>query len=259
MLDNLDNEYYDDDQGNSPQEKTYTQSELDKMISERLEKAKTNYETELSEYKAALDELDEFGYTGTPSEKKAAIKQYKEMVRNQNELEELQSQAEEEGLTPVLTKKIKELEDALRKSNSFVEEMMKEREAKKKEAEIQKERDTTWNKQVIAFEKEFPDVDLEALDKNTKFIKYIKGKSGVTLVELYKDFLEFVGETETETIKKIKTKDLRSTFGSRGNDDKSSGSYGLTDEQKKHVDEWNSKYPHLKMSYKEYAAKQKNI
>jgi hypothetical protein len=71
------------------------------------------------------------------------------------------------------------------------------------------------------------------------------------LKELYEDFVEFIGETEAETIIKVKSKDSRSTSSGKGNSS-DGGSYGLTESQKNLAKKSD-------MTFKEYADYLKQI
>jgi len=82
-------------------------------------------------------------------------------------------------------------------------------------------------------------------------MKFVKGKTGINLVEQYEDFLEFAGESDAIAIKKVMSKEQRSTSGGKGTS--TGGNYGLSDSQKHDCDTWNLKNPRMKMNYKEYA------
>jgi hypothetical protein len=220
------------------------QQELDRIVGERLSREKAKY-SDYDDLKGLDEELKAFGYEGTAKERREAIKAQREAIATQNELDELQEQAKEEGTSPELLKEIKELKKELA-------EIKGERQAKMAEKEAKLKADEAWNKQLEEFQEEYKDVDLDQLAENPKFKKFIKGKS-LPLKELYEDFIDFVGETETDAIKKVMSKENRSTSGGKGTN--TGGSYGLSDSQKKTVDEWNTKNPRMKMSYKEYAEK----
>lgn len=219
------------------------QAEVDRIIGERLARAKAEKPADYDDLKEIEKELEAFGYSGTPAEKKAAIKAYKAELEAQKELEILKEQAKNEGTSPELLKEIKELKKEL-------EEIKGERQAQKQAVEQKKAADEAWNKQVKEMEEKYPDVDLDALAKDAKFLKFVKGKSGLTLSELYEDFIEFVGEAQAEALLKDKSKESRST--SSGKSQGSDGAKGLTDEEKRFIDENNRRYPKNKITYKEF-------
>jgi hypothetical protein len=164
------------------------QKEVDRIVQERLARAKTP--EDYNELKEIEKELEEFGFKGTVSEKKAAIKAQREQYQKQAELEELQAQAKAEGTSPELLGEIKELKKE-------INELKGEREAFKKAEESKKQAQEAWNMQVKEMQETHPDVDLEKLAQNQKFLKFIKGK-GLALKESYEDFVEFIGEQEAE-------------------------------------------------------------
>jgi chromosome segregation ATPase len=225
------------------QEKTFTQAELEKIIGERLHRERSKYETELKEYQETLNELEDFGYTGTVQEKREAIRAYKAEIAKAQELEQLKQEASTTGTSPELLAEIRELKKEL----SDIKAERQAKEAEIKQAQQQKE---AWESQTKEFEKAYPDVDLEQLDKNSKFLKFIKGKTG-TLKEMYEDFVELVGEAEASAIAKAMAKNERST-GSGKSSSADGGGYGLTDRQKMLAQKSGQ-------TYKEYAEYLKQI
>lgn len=215
------------------------QQELERIIGERLARERGKY-TDYDDAKGVLEELQQFGYEGTPSEIRQAIKtQREEAQRKIDELEEKQDDGER------LTQAEKKL---LEKASKFVEKIEKDEEAKTKRTE----KETYYNQQVeLLLEKH--NIHAEELEKNAKFMKFVKGKTISNLTETYEDFVDFIGESEAEAIKKVMSKEIRSTSG--GKSSNSGGNYGLTDAQKALVDEWNEENPGIKMSYKQFAEK----
>jgi hypothetical protein len=241
-------------EGEEGEVKTFTQEEVDRIVQERLARVKKETPEDYNDLKEIEQVLEDFGYQGTPAEKKAAIKAYQQELKQQQELEKLQQMADNEGITPALAKKIKDLEDKLEKSTKVIEEITQEKQKLTAEQQAKIKAEEAWQKQVAEMTESYPDVDLDELSKNQKFIKFIKGK-GLPLKELYEDFVEFVGETEAEAIIKVKSKEARSTSSGKGSN---SDSHGLTAEEKALVDQHNARYPKQKMSYKEYADMKRN-
>lgn len=225
------------------QEKTFTQADVDRIIGERLTRERSKFESELQEYKETLSELDDFGYTGTVAEKREAIRAYKAELSKAQEIETLQQEAQQTGTSPELLAEIKELKKELA-------EIKGERQAKEKELKAKIEAEESWNKQFNEFKEAYPDVDETKLNENQKFLKFIKNKSG-TLKELYEDFIELVGETETAAIAKVISKNERST-GSGKSSSADGGGYGLTDSQK-------TLAQRAGLTYKEYSEYLKQI
>ena len=192
--------------------KTFTQEDVNKIVQGRV-----------GELNSVIEELKAFGYEGSPKEIKEAIRVQRETYDKQRELTELQQEASETGVDPEILKEIKELKKDLA-------DLKSERNAKLAEIETKKQIDENWNIQVKTFSEKYSDINLDELGKNTKFIKFIKGKQ-LPLVELYEDFVDFIGESETDLLKNLKSKDLRSTTSGKGGA-LDGGSYGLTDTQK---------------------------
>lgn len=170
------------------------QSMVDRIVEERLAREKGKY-ADYEDVKGIAEELQAYGYQGTPAEIRQAIKQQREETQRQNELQELQEQAQNEGTSPELLKELKEVKKDLA-------EMKAERQAKETEIEKKKQADEAWNNQVKEFTSTYGDVDLDQLALNPKFVKFVKGKH-LPLKELYEDFIDFVGETEVEAIKRL--------------------------------------------------------
>jgi len=221
------------------------QAVVDKAIQERIARVEGKY-ADYEDLKGIDEELSAFGYQGTAKERREAIKAQREAIAKQTELEELQKQSKEQGTSPELLAEMRELKKELN-------ELKGERQAQKQVADDKQKANDSWNKQVKEMTEAYADVDLDQLAEDPKFKKFAKGK-GLPLKELYEDFVDFIGETEAETIAKVKSKEERSTSSgkSKGSD---GGHHGLNEGQKKVVDDWNRKNPELKMSYKEYADK----
>lgn len=229
-------------------EKTFTQAELDKIVGERLARAKTPEDYEALKQVAA--ELEEYGYPQSPKEIIEMIKTQKAQVKAEKELEELEEEADKTGMSPEILKEIKQLKSELKELQSDKEKAKEADKLIEQEKAEKSKKDAEWNAQFDEMTKAHPDVDLETLAENTKFLKFIKGKNG-TLKEFYEDFIEIVGETESEAIKKAMSKAERST--SSGKATGSTGNSVMTDEQKKTLKEWNASQPkYLQMTEKEF-------
>lgn len=238
------------DEQNQPG-KTFTQAELDKILADRLARAKKP--DDYDDLKELLTELEEYGYPQSAKEAKDAIKQAKAQAKAEKDLEELEEQAALQGTSPELLKKMATLESKISELEAEKNAKKAEIEAELEKAKATEEADKAWQSQVDEMATEYPDVDLEALEENTKFIKFIKGKSGQTLKELYEDFNELIGETESAAMKKAMSKAERST--SSGKHSNSGGSRTLSEAEKATLKDWNSKNPkYLQMTESEFLA-----
>jgi len=166
------------------------QVEVDRIVQDRVARVKKEVPEDYEELKEIANELEGFGYSGTAAEKKTAIKAEREQRSKQQELYELQEEADQKGASPEVLSEIKQLKSELN-------ELKGEREALKKAETDKKTADEAFNKQVHEFGEKYPDVDLAKVGENPKFLKFVKGRTG-TLAELYTDFVDFVGETEKE-------------------------------------------------------------
>ena len=218
------------------------QQELDRIVGERLAREKSKY-ANYEELDGIRQELQAAGYEGTPSEIRAKVKEQREAFEaSQATIEELEEKQEGGERLTQAEKKL------LEKASKFVEK----EEKKQEEEEKQSAQQTYYNQQKeLLLEKH--NIDADDLEKNSKFMKFVKGKSISDLCEVYEDFVDFIGQTEADAIIKTKSKEERSTSG--GKNANAGGSHGLTDAQKQLVDEWNEENPRLKMSYKDYAEK----
>lgn len=83
-------------------------------------------------------------------------------------------------------------------------------EQSKKTAEKQTAEQTKkewFDKDLKDFETKYPDIEINKLDGDKRFIKFAKGKIGtIPLSEIYSDFVELVGEFETTAEQKAESK-----------------------------------------------------
>ncbi|MFC3797906.1 hypothetical protein [Cohnella sp. GCM10012308] len=218
-----------DENGDGGQEqpvKTFTQEEVDRIVGERLSRAKKPEDYE--DLREINDHLKAFGYSGTPAEVKAVLKQQAEEKRKAQELKDLEEEAEEKGASPELLADIKSVKEELKA-------IKKEKEDSEKAANEAKAREEAWNKQVTAFKEKHADVDIDQLGQNDRFVKFLsRANPALSLLEVYEDFLDLVGGAEAAAIAKIKSNNDRSTAsGKGGGGDHTGGTYGLNDHQVK--------------------------
>jgi hypothetical protein len=223
------------------------QKEVDRILNERFGREG------IADMREIMETLKDFDYTGTPAEVKAAIKQQAEIYKQQKaeaakqqELEDLQEEARKKGTSPELTAEIKALKDE-------IAELKKDKENAKKAADEQKKGAEVWNTQVSEFKEKHPEIDLAKLDKDEKFIKFVRrSHPGLSLTEKYEDYLEFVGGAQADAIKRIQSNIDRSTSSGRQGGDKTGGTYGLTPNQQALAKEND-------MTFEEYANYLKHI
>jgi hypothetical protein len=88
----------------------------------------------------------------------------------------------------------------------------------------------------LQFAKDFPDVPLADLNKDTRFLKFAKGKIGIIpLSEVYSDFQEFIEELDSEADKKARSlmAKAKATPGVTTTTEKSDNEYYTIEEIKK--------------------------
>lgn len=228
------------------------QKEIDRIIGERVARVKSEKPQDYDDLLELAKVVEDFDYKGSAKDKAEALKQVREAQKQQAELDKLQKEADEDGITPGLAKKIKDLEDNLEAKTKALDEIVGERQATKQAVEDKKKADEAWENQLkeVQEDEKLKDIDLDKLAEDPKFKKFIKGKA-LPLKELLEDFIEFVGETEAEAIAKVKSKEERSTSSGKGNSS-DGASYGLTNRQKELAKKSG-------MTYKEYAEYKKQI
>jgi transcriptional regulator with XRE-family HTH domain len=206
------------------------QAEVNRIVGERVARVKSEKPIDYDDLQEIAKDLEDFGYAGTPAEKKAAIKAYKESLREQSNYQEEIEHAANDGEIPdekvlnALAKKFGVSADKVEKAIKKVISLDDAEERKQKD-------DESWNNEVSEFEGKYSTVDIAKLAEDKKFIKFAKGKN-IPLVEKYEEYLEFLGDSEKEFTAKIQSNIDRSTSSGKQKGDALGGTYGLSaDEQ----------------------------
>lgn len=229
--------------------KTFTQSEVDAIIEKRLARAKAEKPKDYEDLLEIAMDLEEYGFVGTASEKKAALKAAKAQNKAQKELEEIEKEAEETGHSPEILKELKEAKKSLKEKEAKLKELSEKEEKKRLELQSKEEADREFDRQFNEFVESYPDIDTDSLTNDAKFIKFAKKHKG-ELKEIYEDYAELMEEASLSIAEKFKKSESRSTGG--GKNTPSSGSVKLDSSQQKTLDEWNKRYPHMKMTPQEF-------
>ncbi len=89
--------------------------------------------------------------------------------------------------------------------SKYLKQQAKEKEVKQ-ESVAKKEKDADWFRNDLQdFNTKHPDVSLEKLQADTRFVKFSEGKVGnVPLSKMYEDYTSFIAEFNQETDKKIR-------------------------------------------------------
>jgi hypothetical protein len=205
------------------------QAEVDRIVGDRLSREKSKY-ADYDDLAEIAKELEDFNYTGTPAEKKAAIKAYKESLREQSSYQEEIEHAANDGEIPD-EKVINALAKKFGTTADKVERAIKKSIEADEAADRKQKDDEAWNKQVKDFEEKYENIDIAKLAEDKKFIKFAKGK-GMPLTEMYEEYLDFLGDSEKEFTAKIQSNIDRSTSSGKQKGDALGGTYGLSaDEQ----------------------------
>ena len=233
-------------------EKTFTQSELDKIIADRLKRAKTP--EDYDDLREIANDLEEYGFVGTIAEKKQALKVAKEQARVQKEIQEIEEEAENTGTSPEILKELRELKKELSEIKSK-SQAIDEKEAKaRKEQEEKEANEKKIQSEILEFSEKHPDIDQSKLIQDAKFVKYLNKHTG-TFVEIYEDYLELINETEQSMAEKFRMSESRSTGG--GKTPPSSSGAKLSTTQQNTLEDWNKRYPQYKMTPQQYLDKNK--
>jgi alanyl-tRNA synthetase len=218
----------------TPPEKTFTQADVDRIIEERLGREG------IRDMKDIVTTLQDMGYQGTPAEIKAEVKRQAEEYKAQRALDEAKKEAERTGTSPELMAQIKELKDELA-------ELKKERQANKQATEAQKAAQERYAQEVRELRERYPDIDTVKLAENPRFKKFLDNSHPkLTILQVYEDFKELVGETEAAAIAKITANTARTTASGKGGGEATGGTYGLNAKQQEIAKE-------AGMSFKKYA------
>jgi hypothetical protein len=207
------------------------QAKVDEIVADRLTREKSKY-ADYNDLKEIESELEEFGYTGTPAEKKAAIKAHKESLKEQQQpsYQEEIEHAANDGEIPD-EKVINALAKKFGTTADKVERAIKKSIEADEAADRKQKDDEAWNKQVKDFEEKYESIDIAKLAEDKKFIKFAKGKD-MPLTEMYEEYLDFLGDSEKEFTAKIQSNIDRSTSSGKQKGDALGGTYGLSaDEQ----------------------------
>jgi hypothetical protein len=196
-----------------PEVKLIPQSEVDRIVQERLARDRKKVEPSLSfiERQAKKHGL-------SPED-------YIRAVEEQEALESVKDEAEEKGVDPETLLELKRSKEKLA-------------ELERKEAEERAKRDAEeaqrgeWEKQVADFTAAYPGVDVAKLAENAEFMDFIKDLNpSLPLTRMYERFTKYSDAEKAARKANADANSQRSTSSGR---DVSSGGvdYGLSDHQK---------------------------
>lgn len=223
------------------------QKKVDEVVKERLARHKPEDYDDLKEIEK---ELEAYGFSGTPAEKKAAIKAAREQADINKEKLPVEEDEDEDETSELV---LKALAKKFNMKPEEIEAAIKVSADEAKSKEIKKKTDQEWNNQVKDFKTKHSDIDLDALEKDNDFIDFAKGRIG-TLTQKYEEYEKYSARLKQKTAEEIKGKYklkgmLSTSITAAGRDE---GEYGLTARQKE-LAKGNG------MTYKEYSAMLKEI
>jgi len=230
-------------------EKTFTQTELNEIVEKRLARAKAEKPDDYDDLLAIASVMEEYGFTGTAAEKRAALKAVNEKNRTERELQEINEEAEKTGHSPEIIKELKDAKKKNKEAQKKLDGYTKIETEKQKVIEAQEEADANWERQFKEFVESHEDIDIDELVKDAKFVKYAKKHTG-ELTEIYDDYLELMESNSQSIADKFKKSESRSTGG--GKNIPSSGNIKLSTETQKTMDDWNKRYPKNPMTPKDF-------
>ena len=124
--------------------------------------------------------------------------------------------------------------------------------AERKKADEEAARQMEWiEKDLGEFKRKYPDVDVGKLDGDKAFRRFCGSRYGKEpLAGLYGDYLDITQGAAKAGAARSESKDSRSTSGSR-----TGGGVTLSSEQKAALEDWNRRYPNMKMTENEFASR----
>jgi hypothetical protein len=196
------------------------QAEVDRVIQERVARVKTEKPADYDDLAGIAEAAKRYGFSGTPAQIRHQMEAQAQQEADEKELEELEALAQDQGISPALQKQI----NALQKKLDGIEA---ERQAAADAREAKTQQENAIQQQFDEFKQKYPDVDLNELDKDDRFIRFARKHNG-TLSEKYEEYMEIVGDVESSTAARRQSKQDRTTTGGART---GGANYGLTDNQ----------------------------
>jgi hypothetical protein len=207
------------------------QKKVDEIVKERVARVKNEAPADYGDLRALDKELEDLYPNMTPAQRTEEIRKAKLTAKEAKAKREAAARADRNGTTEEQEleamrekQRLDDLEARLQAKDQKEEEQKRAADESARQQELAK-------KQIAELGEAHPDLDLDKLNSDAKFIKYLKGKAlneSYTLKDAYEDYAEIVGEAETKGFIDAKRKERNSTGGSDGN---KGGTYGLTPRQ----------------------------
>lgn len=209
----------------------------------RAARIRARREAEAEADKRAGERLAKSGlvnpYTHKPFASLQEVEDYGEQMRQA----QIKRMAKESGRTEA------EVADDLA-DRDFVRKMRKQADDEAARTAADREISAFIEKDVVDFVERYPDVDLEALEKNQSFREFCGSRFGrEPLGDLYGSFLKITGAAGQAAAARQAGRSARSTGGG------STGGTTMTPNQQKALDAWNAANPDMAMTAKEYLSR----
>jgi hypothetical protein len=217
-----------------PAEKLIPQSEVDRIVQERLSRERKKHEpfSQFVERQAKKHGLDPEAYLRE--------------VERQEALASVKDEADTKGVDPETLLELKRTKERLAElERKEADERAREAATKTQQAE--------FAKQVADFNATYPSVDVAKLAENADFMEFVKDLNpNLTLIKMYERYVRF---NEAEKLAKKATTDANASRSTSSGRDTNSGGvdYGLTANQKQLAKEngmTEAEYAELHKQYK---------
>lgn len=229
------------------------QKKVDAIVQERVARAKAEKPADYDDLKTLNDELNELYPAMTPAQRAAIIRDQKARAAAVRAQQEAAKRADRNGTTPEQEMELLRLREEQESIRAALQAREKEDQRTRAAADEDRKRQARWDSDVAELAKAYPDVDVDKLSQDERFVEYAEGKGGrYTLTQIYERYLKFIGSAADDGIRKARDKETRSTGGGSAGDGRD---YGLTAGQKKLLDDWNRENPMMKMTAKELASR----
>ena len=204
------NDFAGENKQNEKGEKSFTQAQLENLISERLKRERKNNES-LNEVKVLLSKLSDDGVLESKSYSDLA-KELCERLNSDTQEAAKQACESEENSVGNTSLPLSDAEISDEKDEEVLAEnqTQDQKGTEQKTSEEQEQKDEDMMLEILHFKKNFPDTDINSLFENKAFLAFSKGRRQ-NLCSLYGDYISFMSALYGDG-KKSERKDDSETF-----------------------------------------------
>lgn len=235
-------------------EKSFTQAQLENLISERLKRERKNNES-LSEVKVLLSKLSDDGVLESKSYSDMAKELCARLNSGSNEDAKSDFQPEENSVgNTSLPLSDADISDEKDEEVLAENQTQDQKGTEQKTSEEQEQKDEDMMLEILHFKKNFPDTDINSLFENKAFLAFSKGRRQ-NLCSLYGDYISFMSALYGDGQKSERREDSESFSTSFSARSKSYGNdySGILSKRQMEIAKSEG------MSYREYAELLSNI